>query len=112
MGSRKWGVGGGSCVGGGGGGGGGDSYRGAPLTPAWAALSTTGLKALPIIPGVRRLILLSDNDTNQEGQLAAAAAALRWQAAGLEVVTLTPPTPDSDFNDLVIEEDARVADPV
>jgi DNA polymerase len=85
-------------------------YRGAPLAPAWAALSTVGLKTLPIIPGVRRLILLSDNDTNQEGQMAAAAAALRWQAAGLDVVTLTPPTPGSDFNDLVIEEDARVAD--
>ena len=85
-------------------------YRGEPLIPAWAALSTAGLRALPIIPGVKRLILLSDNDENQEGQMAAAAAAARWQAAGLDVVTLTPPTPDSDFNDLVLQEDARVAD--
>ena len=79
-----------------------------PLVPAWAALSTVGLKTLPIIPGVKRLILLSDNDENQEGQMAAAAAGYRWQAAGLEVSTLTPPIPGSDFNDLVLQEDARV----
>jgi DNA polymerase bacteriophage-type len=85
-------------------------HRGEPLVPAWAALSTVGLKTLPIVPGVKRLIFLSDNDRNQEGQMAAAAAAMRWQAAGLDVVTLTPPTLGSDFNDLVIEEDARVAD--
>jgi putative DNA primase/helicase len=85
-------------------------YRGEALVPAWAALSTAGLRALPIIPGVKRLIILSDNDENQEGQMAAAAAAARWQAAGLDVVTLTPPIPGTDFNDLVIEEDARVAD--
>ena len=30
-------------------------YRGKPLIPAWAALSAVGLRALPIIPGVRRL---------------------------------------------------------
>jgi Toprim domain len=85
-------------------------YRGRPLVPAWAALSTVGLKALPVIPGVKRLILLSDNDENQEGQMAAAHAAMRWQAAGREVATLTPPTPGSDFNDLVLQEDAHVAD--
>ena len=83
-------------------------YRRLPLVPAWAALSTAGLKTLPIVPGTKRLIVLSDNDLNQEGQMAAAAAVTRWQAAGLETATLTPPTPDSDFNDLVIEEDARV----
>jgi hypothetical protein len=86
-------------------------YRGAPLIPAWAALSTVGLRALPIIPRVQRLIILSDNDSNQEGQMAAAVTALRWRAAGRAVVTLTPPTPDSDFNDLVLREDAYAADP-
>ena len=40
--------------------------------------------------------------------MAAAVLVARWQAAGLETVTLTPPTAGSDFNDLVIEEDARV----
>jgi hypothetical protein len=84
-------------------------YRGKPLIPAWAALSTAGLKALPVIPGVKRLILLSDNDLNQEGQTAAAVAAMRWQAAGLAVTTLTPPTPGSDFNDLVLREEALAA---
>ena len=84
-------------------------YRGKPLIPAWAALSAVGLRALPTIPGVRRLILLADNDRNQEGQMAAAAAAMRWRAAGRQATTLTPPTPGSDFNDLVLQEDALAA---
>ena len=41
--------------------------------------------------------------------MAAAAAAMRWRAAGRQATTLTPPTPGSDFNDLVLQEDARVA---
>jgi len=81
-------------------------YRDAPLVPAWAALSTTGMRTLPIIPGVKRLVLLVDNDVNEEGQRAAAHAAIRWRTAGVEVETLIPPTPGTDFNDLVLGEDA------
>ncbi|HEY1864972.1 MAG TPA: toprim domain-containing protein [Roseiarcus sp.] len=84
-------------------------YRDAPLVPAWAALSTAGLKALPIIAGVKRLVLLVDNDENEEGQRAAAHAMIRWRAAGVEVETLIPPTPGTDFNDLVLREDAHAA---
>jgi DNA polymerase len=79
------------------------------LTPAWAALSSTQLKTLPPIPGVRRLVLLVDNDSNQKGQSAAAHAALVWRQAGREVVELMPPAPDSDFNDLVLQEDSAHA---
>jgi DNA polymerase len=82
-------------------------YAGAPLIPAWAALSAQKLKALPLIPGVERLILLVDNDSNQEGQAVAAHAAAVWRAAGRTVVVLMPPTADTDFNDLVLMEDAR-----
>ena len=84
-------------------------YRGAPLTPAWAALSGKKLAALPVIPGVQRLILLIDNDSNQEGQTAAARVAAGWRAQGRAVVPLMPDTADTDFNDLVLKEDSRVA---
>jgi hypothetical protein len=85
------------------------SYAGAPLTPAWAALSSQKLGTLPVIPGVERLILLIDNDRNQEGQTAAALAAARWRAAGRTVVPLMPSAVDTDFNDLVLKEDTHAA---
>jgi DNA polymerase len=84
-------------------------YAGAPLVPAWAALSSGKLAALPVIPMVERLILLIDNDANREGQQAAAYATVAWRAAGRTIVPLMPGTPDTDFNDLVLKEDANVA---
>ncbi len=83
-------------------------YASAPLIPAWAALSSEKLATLPIIPGVERLVLLIDNDANQEGQNAASQIATCWRAAGRTVVPLMPGTPDTDFNDLVLREDANV----
>jgi hypothetical protein len=81
-------------------------HDGAPLTPAWAALSSTQLQKFPLVPGVERLIILVDNDANNEGQTAAAIAAQRWQLAGRTVLRLTPERPNSDFNDLVLESAA------
>jgi DNA polymerase len=83
-------------------------YAGAPLVPAWAALSSIKLKMLPVIPGVEKLILLIDNDGNQEGQQAAAQVTACWRAQGRTVVPLMPSTPDTDFNDLILKEDANV----
>jgi DNA polymerase len=85
------------------------SYAGAPLTPAWAALSSKKLAALPVIPDVERLVVLADNDSNQEGPAAAAQVAAGWRAQGRTVVPLLPPEPDTDFNDVVIKGDSHVA---
>jgi hypothetical protein len=84
-------------------------YAGAPLTPAWAALSSQKLGTLPAIPGVEQLVLLIDNDGNQEGQTAAALVAARWRAAGRTVVPLMPGAVGTDFNDLVLKEDTHAA---
>jgi DNA polymerase len=83
-------------------------YAGAPLIPAWAALSSKKLKTLPVIPGVERLILLIDNDSNREGQQAAAHLTAYWRAQGRTVVPLMPGTLDTDFNDVVLREDSHV----
>jgi DNA polymerase len=83
-------------------------HNGQPLTPAWAALSTKNMAALPIVPGVQRLILLVDHDANQQGQMAAARVTARWRRHGRVVVPLMPPTPDTDFNDLVLMKDRNV----
>jgi hypothetical protein len=82
-------------------------YAGAPLLPAWVALSSQKLSTLPIIPGVQRLIVLVDNDRNREGQNAAARVTAAWRAAGCEVVPLMPGTVGDDFNDVVLREDAH-----
>jgi hypothetical protein len=72
-----------------------------PLIPAWSAVSSNGLAKLPLIPGVRSLQLLVDNDL--EGLSAAAKLEQRWQAAGREVTQILPDTPGTDFNDVVLE---------
>ena len=83
-------------------------HNGQPLIPAWAALSTKNMAALPIVPGVQRLILLVDHDANQQGQMAAARVTARWRRHGRVVVPLMPPTTDTDFNDLVLMKDRNV----
>jgi hypothetical protein len=77
-------------------------YRGAPLQPAWAVLSASALKYLPVLPGVERLILLVDHD--RAGIDAAASCANRWQRARRTIVRLTPKLAGTDFNDLVMPE--------
>ena len=72
-----------------------------PLIPAWSAVSSDGLAKLPVVPGVRSLVLLVDNDS--AGLSAAAKLEQRWHAAGREVTQLLPDTPGADFNDVVLE---------
>jgi putative DNA primase/helicase len=72
--------------------------------PVWAALTTSGLKALPLppMPIASRVIILADHDSNGAGQGAARAAAQRWLAEGRRVWIAMPPKPDTDFNDILI----------
>jgi putative DNA primase/helicase len=65
----------------------------------WAALSTSGLKALVLPPVVREVIILADNDAAGIG--AAEAAARRWYAEGRRVRIALPPKAGADFNDLL-----------
>ena len=48
--------------------------------PAWAALSTSGLKTLELPKEVRDVIILADGD--DAGESAALAAARRWASKG------------------------------
>jgi phage/plasmid primase-like uncharacterized protein len=70
--------------------------------PAWAALSTSGLIALPLPPSVRRVVILADHDVSGAGERAARAAAQRWLGEGRLVKLAIPPEPGSDFNDLLV----------
>jgi hypothetical protein len=74
--------------------------------PAWAALSTSGLKALMLPAIVRTVIILVDNDANGAGERAARAAAERWRAEGRRVRIAMPAAVGQDFNDLLLGRSA------
>jgi putative DNA primase/helicase len=78
--------------------------------PAWAALSTSGLRTLDLSAEAREVILLADGD--DPGEVAARDAALRWKREWRRVRVARPPQ-GFDFNDLLmgsaprVEENAR-----
>ena len=67
--------------------------------PAWAALSTSGLRALDLPQDVRDVIVLADGD--DPGEAAARDCAWRWKREGRRVRIARPPH-GMDFNDLLI----------
>jgi hypothetical protein len=72
------------------------------VSPLWACLSAGTLRALPVLPGVSRLLIFADHDP--PGLDAARTVARRWVAAGLEAVVRFPETPGHDFNDVWLEQ--------
>ena len=73
--------------------------------PAWAALSTSGLRSLELPKDVRDLIVLADGD--QPGEAAARDCASRWKRQGRRVRIARPPQ-GMDFNDLLIGRAPRI----
>jgi hypothetical protein len=70
---------------------------------AWAALSTSGLRALDLPPAVQDVIVLADGDP--PGEAAALAAAARWRHEGRRVRIARPPE-GADFNDVLLDRSA------
>ncbi len=66
--------------------------------PAWAALSTAGLKAVRLPPEVETVIIAADGD--KPGEEAAQEAARRFVAEGRTAKIARPPV-GMDFNDLL-----------
>ena len=73
--------------------------------PGWAALSTSGLRALVLPDVVREIVIAADGD--QPGELAAQEAAERWTAEGRKVRIARPPA-GMDFNDVLMAGAAHV----
>jgi hypothetical protein len=66
--------------------------------PAWAALSTSGLRSLDLPHDVGDVIVLADGD--EPGEAAAQDGARRWKREGRRVRIARPPQ-GMDFNDLL-----------
>ena len=67
--------------------------------PAWAALSTSGLRTLGLPEAVREVIVLADGD--EPGEAAARDCALRWKQESRRVRIARPPR-GMDFNDMLL----------
>ena len=67
--------------------------------PAWAALSTSGLRSLVLPIDVKDLIVLADGD--EAGEAAARDCAMRWKHEGRRVRIARPPQ-GMDFNDMLM----------
>jgi Toprim domain len=67
--------------------------------PAWAALSTSGLRSLDLPDDVRNVIVLADGE--EAGEAAAQDCAWRWKREGRRVRIARPPR-GMDFNDLLL----------
>ncbi|MDG4603586.1 MAG: toprim domain-containing protein [Defluviicoccus sp.] len=65
--------------------------------PGWAALSTSGMRALRLPGGVKDVTILMDAD--EPGEQAARVAAGRWTGEGRTVRMARPPSGCNDFND-------------
>jgi putative DNA primase/helicase len=74
----------------------------ATALPAWAALSTEGLKALILPAAARHVVILADHDRSGAGERAARAAAARWMAERRRVRIALPPEPGTDFADVLL----------
>jgi putative DNA primase/helicase len=77
--------------------------------PAWAALSTSGLRALDLPCSVRDVIVLADGD--EPGEAAAQDCARRWKREGRRVRIARPPQ-GIDFNDLLARPAPRIEEAV
>jgi putative DNA primase/helicase len=66
--------------------------------PAWAALSTSGLRSLDLPHEVRDIIVIADGD--DPGEAASQNCGLRWKREGRRVRIARPPR-GLDFNDLL-----------
>lgn len=68
--------------------------------PAWAALSTSGMRALDLPPEVQDIIIIPDGD--DAGEAAAQYSAVRWQREGRRCRIAARPPRGLDFNDLLL----------
>jgi putative DNA primase/helicase len=68
--------------------------------PAWAAMSTSGMRNLELPAHVKEVIILADAD--RPGEEAAQYSATRWVREGRRVRIARPPQ-GKDFNDLLLD---------
>jgi hypothetical protein len=69
------------------------------LRPVWSVVSTGGIAAFPVLPGLDGLHIIRENDANGASANAVEACARRWHEAWRDVVIADPDTA-KDLNEL------------
>lgn len=75
--------------------------------PTWAALTANGVETFVPPPGLRRLHVFADHDSNFAGQAAAYALSRRLYRQGLSCEVHIPPTADTDWLNVLNAQAAR-----
>jgi putative DNA primase/helicase len=73
-------------------------------TPCWATLSAPMMRKWEPPTEIEEVTICADNDINGVGQGAAQALAGRLRARGIEVNVRVPPSPGTDWNDVLLKE--------
>lgn len=71
------------------------------LTPIWALGTSGAIGRLPVLPNVKRLVVIGENDAGASRKAVEAVGA-RWHAAGRTVEIVWPPEGVKDLNDAVM----------
>lgn len=79
---------------------------GSAAPPAWAVSVANNLTRIPVIPQVKRLTILADNDVSKTGEQTATKLYHTYNRAGRDAVIKLPRTV-KDFNDLLRMEVGR-----
>jgi putative DNA primase/helicase len=69
--------------------------------PAWATTVANNLTRLPVIPAIKQLTILADNDASKTGEQAATALYHTYNRVGLDAAIKMPRVAGTDFNDLL-----------
>ncbi len=72
--------------------------------PVWATINVHGLETVIIPQTIENIFILIDNDLSGAGQRAGLKLARRLTLEGKKVRRIMPPTPGTDFNDLLLED--------
>jgi Toprim domain len=72
--------------------------------PAWALGSAGAIANLPVLPGIKRLVLLAEH--NETSRAATDACGKRWLSAGRKVTRIWPDQGHDDLNDELISRGA------
>ena len=80
-----------------------------PRLPVWALGSAGEIGSFPLIDGVERLFVLTENDDGGAANaIAVAELKMRWHKAGRRIISIIPHPHDSDMNDTLIAIKARI----
>jgi hypothetical protein len=79
-----------------------------PRMPVWALGSAGPIGFFPLIDGIARLFVLTENNDDGRNALAVTTLRMRWHKAGRRIIPIIPHPRHDDMNDVLIAIKARI----